>query len=80
MPAFSLTSKGQVTVPVGVRRRLGLNPGDRVRFIESAGRVFIERDDTDIASLFGMVKPKRSASLAQIDRAIAAGWTRRARG
>ena len=35
-----MTSKGQITVPKDVRLRLGLKPGDRVRFIvESDGRV-----------------------------------------
>ena len=28
----TISSKGQVTVPVGVRRRLGLKEGDRVEF------------------------------------------------
>lgn len=27
-----VTSKGQITIPVAVRRRLGLRPGDRVHF------------------------------------------------
>ncbi|GAB3739882.1 AbrB/MazE/SpoVT family DNA-binding domain-containing protein [Nocardiopsis nanhaiensis] len=28
-----ITEKGQVTIPVEVRRRLGLNPGDEVEFV-----------------------------------------------
>lgn len=47
--ANRLTSKGQVTIPVAVRRKLGLKAGDAVRFVEAAGRVQIERADTDIA-------------------------------
>ncbi|GAB3722388.1 AbrB/MazE/SpoVT family DNA-binding domain-containing protein [Nocardiopsis oceani] len=37
-----ITEKGQVTIPVEVRRRLGLNPGDEVEFVlEGKGaRVF----------------------------------------
>lgn len=80
MNSLSLTTKGQVTVPVRIRRRLGLNPGDRVRFVEHEGRVFIERDPDDIASLFGMFNPRRSASLAEIEAATRSGWGRRARG
>lgn len=80
MSSLSLTAKGQVTVPVKIRRRLGLNPGDRVKFVEQAGRVFIERDNDDISSIFGALKTKKSASLAQMDDAIAKGWARRARG
>lgn len=29
-----LTSKGQVTIPQEVRRRLGLRPGDEIEFVE----------------------------------------------
>ncbi|GAA1096837.1 AbrB/MazE/SpoVT family DNA-binding domain-containing protein [Nocardiopsis exhalans] len=28
-----ITEKGQVTIPVEVRRKLGLNPGDEVEFV-----------------------------------------------
>ena len=80
MSSLSLTTKGQVTVPVKIRRRLGLNPGDRVKFVEQDGRVFIERDNDDISSIFGVLKTKKSASLAQMDDAIAKGWARRAGG
>lgn len=39
-----LTSKGQATVPLRVRRRLGLEPGDSVIFEESeAGTVLIRK-------------------------------------
>lgn len=79
MPSLSLTSKGQVTVPVKIRRSLGLNPGDRVKFVEQKGKYFIERDNDDISSIFGMFKAKKSASLEQMETAISAGWRRRAR-
>ena len=79
MRSLSLTVKGQVTVPVRIRSRLGLKPGDRVHFREEKGRVFIERDNEDISSLFGMFKTKKTASLADIDRAFAVGWAKRAR-
>lgn len=32
----TITSKGQITIPVRVRRRLGLKPGDVVDFDETA--------------------------------------------
>lgn len=31
--SMRLTEKGQVTIPVEVRRRLGLRPGDEVEFV-----------------------------------------------
>ncbi len=38
-----ITSKGQVTVPVAIRRKLGLERGDRVEFREHAGETVITR-------------------------------------
>jgi antitoxin PrlF len=38
-----ITSKGQVTVPVEVRRKLGLKRGDRVEFRELGGETIIVR-------------------------------------
>ena len=36
MAVATLTSKGQITLPVAVRKKLGLAPGDQVDFVESA--------------------------------------------
>jgi antitoxin PrlF len=33
-PNSTISSKGQVTVPLEIRRRLGLKEGDRVEFVE----------------------------------------------
>jgi AbrB family looped-hinge helix DNA binding protein len=41
MDTARLSTKGQVTIPIGIRRRLGLNAGENVSFIEVAGHVFI---------------------------------------
>lgn len=44
MPLEStMTSKGQVTVPVEIRRRLGLRQGDRVEFSEKGDDTVIRR-------------------------------------
>ena len=37
----SVTSKGQVTIPVEMRRKLGVKSGDKVVFIEDGGRIVI---------------------------------------
>jgi AbrB family looped-hinge helix DNA binding protein len=42
--ASTLTSKGQVTVPLEVRRRLGLRPGDRVEFVTEGERTVVRRE------------------------------------
>lgn len=40
----TLTSKGQITLPVELRRRWGLQPGDRLDFtLEAGGRVVVRK-------------------------------------
>ena len=40
-PSSTISSKGQVTVPLGIRRRLGLKEGDRVEFVAEGERTII---------------------------------------
>ncbi len=37
----TISSKGQVTVPQEIRKRLGLAPGDRVEFVVEEGRTVL---------------------------------------
>ena len=37
-----VTSKGQITIPIDIRKRLDLQPGDHVAFVEVSGRVLID--------------------------------------
>jgi AbrB family looped-hinge helix DNA binding protein len=45
----SLSSKGQVTVPLEIRRRLGVATGDRIEFVIEGDRTVIRpsRDNPD---------------------------------
>lgn len=40
-PSSTLSSKGQVTIPIEVRQRLGLSSGDRVEFVFEEGRTVL---------------------------------------
>jgi AbrB family looped-hinge helix DNA binding protein len=40
-PSSTISSKGQVTVPIEVRHRLGLKTGDRVAFVYEDGRTVL---------------------------------------
>ena len=40
-PGSTISSKGQVTIPIEVRHRLGLNEGDRVEFVFEEGRTYL---------------------------------------
>lgn len=41
MELAKVTSKGQITIPVEIRRKLGLKEGDKVLFLEEGGRIVI---------------------------------------
>lgn len=40
-PSSTISSKGQITVPLEIRERLGLKAGDRVEFVVESGRTTI---------------------------------------
>ena len=73
MSEARMTSKGQITVPKDVRLKLGLKPGDRVRFlVEADGRVRLLPAKRDIGELVGILpKPKRALTIEEMDEAVA---------
>jgi antitoxin PrlF len=53
----SVTEKGQVTIPLELRRLLGLQPHDKVRFEVEGDVVKISRAESKLLRGFGAVKP-----------------------
>ena len=45
MEIAKLTSKGQITIPVGIRNKLGVETGDQLIFLEKNGVVIIVKAD-----------------------------------
>ena len=41
-----VTTKGQVTIPLEIRKNLGIAPGCEVDFLEEKGRVYLVRKET----------------------------------
>jgi AbrB family looped-hinge helix DNA binding protein len=39
-----VTSKGQITVPVEIRKTLGVKPGDKIRFEQQKGGICLVKD------------------------------------
>lgn len=73
MASATVTSKGQITLPVQVRNALGLDAGDRVEFIEvGKGEFAIVAATRSIRELNGRYyDPKRKpVSIEEMDRAI----------
>lgn len=57
MVAATMTSKGQITIPVAVRKRLRLRAGSKVDFVENKAGEFVLKPRTgDIRKLYGIVK------------------------
>jgi len=42
MELAKITSKGQITIPIGIRKALGLKNGDKVVFFQQGGKVVME--------------------------------------
>ncbi len=74
----TVTSKGQVTIPVEARRRLRILPGTKLEFvIRDDGRLEVIPLSGSIKELKGALpKPKRGLTLAEMDAAIAGGVRR----
>lgn len=41
MELAKVTSKGQITIPVEIRTKLGIKEGDKVLFVEEGNRIFM---------------------------------------
>lgn len=79
MLSSAVTTKGQVTVPAELREKLGIKPGDRVGFVEENGRLILQPHPQGVAAAFGILKAKKSASLKELDAAVAGKRKSRAR-
>lgn len=73
MATATVTSKGQITIPVTVRRKLGVSTGDRVEFVESAGgQIVLVPAVEEVRTLKGIIpKPRRPVSVEAMRRIVA---------
>lgn len=73
MTTATLTSKGQITIPVDVRNDLKVDAGDRVEFVQIApGRyefVAATHNVTELKGMFG--KSRKTVSIEAMNKAIA---------
>jgi len=79
MPATTLTSKGQVTIPKSIREQLRLRTGQRLDFqLDSDGRLIVKPRERDIRELKGIVRwgRKRAVSIEEMNEAIAEGFSK----
>lgn len=72
MATATLTSKGQITIPIQVRTALGLDTGDRVEFVEMEdGKFALIVASKSVRDLKGLIrKPATAVSIEQMNQAI----------
>jgi len=92
MPAATITSKGQITIPVEVRKKLGIKAGDRINFFEDEnGKYTFEPKTGSITDMKGILGPSPLGyvpTIEQMDDAVleavaedylrSVGWSRAA--
>ena len=73
MPSAKVTTKGQITIPLVVRHKLGLDAGDRVEFVElDSGGYELIPSTGSVAAIKGIVSPvSHTVTLEEMDDAIA---------
>ena len=79
MAAATVTSKGQITIPVQVRTALGVDAGDRIEFVEVGNGEFnIVAATRSVKELNGILyrKGRKPVSLEEMNAAIAEGASR----
>ena len=74
MSTATLTSKGQVTIPIDVRRALQVDAGDRLEFVQvELGRYELVAANRSVTALKGMFGPStKTVSIEQMNEDIAA--------
>lgn len=72
MPEFStITKKGQVTIPVSIRRKLGLKPKQRVTFVRKGDKKVEIKPVPDFFALRGSIESKKKYTDEKADKAVA---------
>lgn len=74
-----ITTRGQITVPVKILKRLRLSPGDKIVFEEKDGEIVLTKTSEPVSALdlhkYFQDKPKKSVSLDEIRRAREQSYT-----
>ena len=68
----TISRKGQITLPIAVRKRLGLSAADKVAFVIDGADVRLRPVTRTVSSLYGSVAPLRGHETADFDEQIAA--------
>ena len=50
MELAKVTSKGQITIPIDIRKKMGIKNGDKVLFVEAGNRIYIYNSSMEALS------------------------------
>ncbi|MGL4574661.1 MAG: AbrB/MazE/SpoVT family DNA-binding domain-containing protein [Burkholderiaceae bacterium] len=80
MPTSTLTSKGQITLPLAVRKALALDAGDQVDFVEAEGGFKVIALKKSVRTLRGRFagRVSKPVTVEQMNEAIGRGAVARA--
>lgn len=67
----SVTSKGQVTIPIVVRKLLGIAPHDKVAFVVEADQVRLALATSVVARTAGVLRSEQPALSPEAEQAAA---------
>lgn len=71
MKSYTITPKGQVTIPAEIREKLKLYPGDKITYEDTAAGVIIKPVKTDMLDDFGFLRKRaHPEDLEKIRRAV----------
>ena len=71
MKAYTITPKGQVTIPVEIREKLKLYPGDKIAYEDTAAGILIKPAKKDMIADFGFLKGREySEDLEEIRNSV----------
>ena len=80
----SVSTRGQVTIPQGIRKELGIQPGDNVWITIQGGKIVLRRVDLSIRAGYGSIPsvkpPLRIEDIDQIfEDAVVDEWLEKER-
>ena len=61
----TVTSKGQVTIPIAVRQSLGLETGDKIAFTIEDSQVTVRKTGSVVTSTAGIFRHRQPARTAE---------------
>ena len=70
MQTTRITTKGQITIPAAIRRKLDLKPGEQMGFSIKDEKIILQAVPSNIEDSFGLVSGKQSVSLADMEQII----------